>query len=231
MSSPTSSQATHFGEELRREHFSFHPPYTPLNHGSYGAFPIAIRDHQRALQDCTEARSDPYIRFTITDLLIKSRAVAASFLGAPTDEVVFVPNATTAVNTVLCNLEFSEGDVIVYFSTAYGACEKTIEYICQTTPADCKRMDITFPMDDVVLVKLFRDTVLDLGRQGRNTKIAIFDTVVTFPGVRMPWEALVKACKELQVLSLIDGAHGIGHIDLKHLANVEPDFFTSNCYK
>jgi selenocysteine lyase/cysteine desulfurase len=47
----------------------------------------------------------------------------------------------------------------------------------------------------------------------------------------MPWEALVKACKDLEILSLIDGAHRIGHIDLAHLGSVGPDFFTSNCCK
>ncbi len=47
----------------------------------------------------------------------------------------------------------------------------------------------------------------------------------------MPWEDLVKACHENSVLSLIDGAHGVGHIDLTHLAKVNPDFFMSNCYK
>jgi selenocysteine lyase/cysteine desulfurase len=28
--------------------------------------------------------------------------------------------------------------------------------------------------------------------------------------VRMPWEKLVEACREMGVLSLVDGAHGIG---------------------
>jgi selenocysteine lyase/cysteine desulfurase len=144
---------------------------------------------------------------------------------------VFVPNATTAVNTVLRNLKFEKGDTILYFSTAYGACEKTVQYICQTTEADCKCIDAVFPMEDAVLVRSFRDTIVHLRQQGRVPKIAMFDTVVTFPGVRLPWEALVKTCQDLKVLSLIDGAHGIGHIDLTHLADVGPDFFTSNCYK
>jgi len=144
---------------------------------------------------------------------------------------VFVPNATTAVNTVLRNLKFEEGDVIVYLSTAYGACEKTVQYIYQTTPADCKCIDVVFPVDDDVLVQMFHDTILHLRQQGRHARIAMFDTVVTFPGVRLPWEALVRTCRDLKVLSLIDGAHGIGHIDLTHLSSVGPDFFTSNCYK
>jgi hercynylcysteine S-oxide lyase len=59
----------------------------------------------------------------------------------------------------------------------------------------------------------------------------MFDAVLTFPGVRFPWEALVEACESLQILSLVDGAHGIGHIDLTDLGRVDPDFFTSNCYK
>lgn len=190
-----------------------------------------MRDHQRTLQDSVEARSDPYIRYTIPEILVEARVAAASLLGAPTDSVVFVPNATTAVNTVLRNLKYVEGDTIVYFSTAYGACEKTIQYVCETTPAECICIDVTFPLDDDVLVGLFREAVSKLRQQGRTARIAMFDTVVTFPGVRLPWEALVKACQELKVLSLVDGAHGIGHIDLRHLASVAPDFFTSNCYK
>lgn len=231
MYSQKSLKVATFGQVTRDEHFAFDPAYTPLNHGSYGAFPIAIRDHQRKLQDSIEARSDPSIRFTIPHLLHQARIAAATLLGASMDDVVFLPNATTAVNTVLRNLKFFEGDTILYFCTAYGACEKTIQYVCETTPAHCRCIDVIFPIDDAVLIQLLRDAILDVKQQGRRAKIAMFDTVVTFPGVRLPWEGLVKACHELGVLSLIDGAHGIGHIDLAHLASVDPDFFTSNCYK
>jgi hercynylcysteine S-oxide lyase len=41
---------------MRRQYFLFDPEYTPLNHGSYGAFPTVSRDHQRNLQDRIEAR-------------------------------------------------------------------------------------------------------------------------------------------------------------------------------
>jgi selenocysteine lyase/cysteine desulfurase len=46
--------------------------------------------------------------------------------------------------------------------------------------------------------------------EGGRVRLAMFDTVLTFPGVRLPWERLVELCREMGVLSLIDGAHGIG---------------------
>ena len=147
------------------------------------------------------------------------------------DDVVFVPNAITAINTVLRNLQFVERDTIIYFSRIYPACEETIHYICETTPAACRCIEVTFSIGDADLIALFCHTIHLIRRKGGKAKLAMFDTVITFPGLRLPWERLVKVCQEFYILSLIDGAHGIGHIDLTHLASIEPDFFTSNCYK
>ena len=219
------------GSHLRHQAFLFDPSYRPLNHGSYGAFPKAVRDKQRRIQDQTEGRSDPFIRFTIPKLLRESRVAIAPLLGASVEEVVFMPNATTGINTVLRNLKYEDGDIILYLSTAYGACEKTIMHVCETTAAYAVKVDVNFPIEDDALISMVRETVKRLTAQGRRVRIAMFDTVATFPGVTLPWEGLTVMCRELEVLSLIDGAHGIGHIDLTKLGEVGPDFFTSNCYK
>lgn len=225
--------AVPFGHLMRNRHFScFDKAYIPLNHGSFGAFPTAVRDRQRELQDQTEARADYFIRYIFPDLLDQAREAVAPLLGVATDEVVFIPNVTTGMNTVLRSLVFEVGDVILHFSTDYDANYKTIDYICESTPAEKLVIEIEYPIEDDEIVERFRDMVGMVNRDGsQKVKIALFDTVVAFPGVRMPWEALVKACRELGVLSLIDGAHGIGHIDLTGLGEVGPDFFTSNCYK
>ncbi|KAL5347925.1 hypothetical protein ACLOAV_007336 [Pseudogymnoascus australis] len=220
-----------FGRAMRDAHFNFAESYTPLNHGSFGTFPTSVRDHQRKLQDAMEARPDTFLRYTYPDLLLKSRAAVAPLLGVSMDEVVFVPNATTGVNTILRNLVYQEGDVIVHFSAIFGGCKKTLQSLCETGPVERVGIDIEFPAEDEDIISKFNSTVQSLRNDGKTVKLAIFDTVVSSPGIRFPWEALVESCKSLQILSLIDGAHGVGHIDLTCLGQVRPDFFTSNCHK
>lgn len=216
---------------MRDTHFAFANEYTPLNHGSFGASPILVQERQRELQKLEAERPDTFIVFDLPVLIDESREAVAPLLGAPVDEIVFVPNATTGINTVLRNLKFEEGDVIVHFSTIYDACEKTIFSVSELEPLSARSVLLEYPIEDEEVVRRFEETVLDVWSERKNVKVAMFDTVLTFPGARMPWEKLVAACKELGVLSLIDGAHGIGHIDLKHLGKVSPDFFVSNCHK
>jgi selenocysteine lyase/cysteine desulfurase len=184
----------------------------------------------REFQDAAEARPDLFIRYDYKVLLDESRAAIADLLNVTTDTCVFVPNATTGVNTVLRNLVYAPGDVIVYFDTIYGACERSVTYITETTCAEAVKVKYTYPVSDAWLLDEFRRIVKEQQSGGKNVRLAIFDTIVSLPGLRMPFEKLADACRELGVMSCIDGAHGAGHIDLD-LAKIDPDFFVSNCHK
>jgi selenocysteine lyase/cysteine desulfurase len=222
---------TPFGRPTRDALFNFSPSYTPLNHGSFGAYPNLVQMEQDKFTKAAAERPDTFIMYDLPRLIDRSREAVAPLLGVPVDEVVFVPNATTGINTVLRNLKYEENDVVVHFSTIYGACEKTLSSISELTPLRCENILLEYPIEDEEIVERFKDMVQKVRDKGENIKLAMFDTVLTFPGVRMPWEALVKACRDLGVLSLIDGAHGIGHINLTQLGKVGPDFFVSNCHK
>jgi selenocysteine lyase/cysteine desulfurase len=220
-----------FGRNMRDAHFQFAPSYTPLNHGSFGAYPHLVQDQQNAFHKLAQERPDTFIVYDLPTLVDQSREAIAPLLGADVDDVVFVPNASTGVNTVLRNLEWSNGDVVVHFSTIYGACEKTLASIKEHEPLETVSIPLIYPIEDVEIVELFRTAIISLKKTGKHVRLALFDIISTFPGARIPWEKLVAVCKEMEVLSLIDGAHGIGHIDLTHLGKVGPDFFVSNCYK
>ncbi|KAK4971262.1 hypothetical protein LTR66_011428, partial [Elasticomyces elasticus] len=141
-----------------RDQFMFDDGYINLNHGSFGTYPKTVREVFRNAQDQTEARPDAYIRYTYPDLLDKSREAVASFLNAPTNTCVFVPNATTGINTVLRNLVYRPGDVIVYFATIYGACEKTVSYVTETTLAEACKIEYTYPVSDAYLCERLEET-------------------------------------------------------------------------
>lgn len=103
-------------------------------------------------------------------------------------------------------------------------------YICETTPTQPVRIAYAAPVEDDWLVSEFKKTVKEVEAKGGRVKVAIFDTVISVPGIRMPFERLVEACKELGVLSCLDGAHGVGHVELD-LSKLDADFFVSNCHK
>ncbi|KAI0204590.1 pyridoxal phosphate-dependent transferase [Astrocystis sublimbata] len=230
MSSTPSLARVPFGKAMRDAHFSFAASYVPLNHGSFGTFPDVVRDYQRRVQRETEARPDTFLRFTYPKLLLEARSAVAPLLGADAEEVVFVPNALTGINTVLRNMVYVEGDVILHFSTIYGGCLKTIRSLEETTPVRGCNIELTYPIEDDDILRKVEASLLTLRRQGRRVVLGLFDTVLTFPGVRLPWEALVHLYKQYGVLSCIDAAHGIGNIDLSHLGHIEPDFVITNCY-
>lgn len=199
----------------------------PCTTGSFGTYIRSVRERLRAMQDSAEAAPDRFIRYEYPRLLDNSRQAMADFLRIPQDEIVFVANSTTGINAVLHNLCFNEGDLIVYLDCIYGACQKTIDYIVETTPAESIKISYNYPVDDDEIVNLFCQI---LNTYKGRVRIALFETVASLPGVRLPFERLTEAAKREGVLSLIDGAHGVGHLEID-LATLQPDFFVSSCHK
>lgn len=181
-----------------------------------------------------ESRPDPFIRYDYPKLLDESREAIAKLLRAPADTVVFVSNATVAVNTVLKNLIWADdcADEVLYFSTIYSGCGKTIDYIVDSSPGrvSSRMIQLLYPLEDDEIIAEFRAAVEASKDAGKRPRICLFDTVSSMPGVRFPFEAMTSACRDLGILSLVDGAQGVGLLDLD-LGKLDPDFFVSNCHK
>ncbi|RDW90358.1 putative aminotransferase family protein (LolT) [Aspergillus mulundensis] len=228
MASPTP-----FGAPMKA-HFLIDPNYRNLNHGSFGTYPIQILQKQQALQKSLESSPDIFIRYTQPALIDASRAALAPLLNVPVSDLVLVKNATTGVNTVLHNLAITRtlgpNDVIIYFDTVYGAVERALFALKESWGVQLRKVKYVFPLEKGELVRRFKEVLAGVRGQGLTPKLAVFETVVSNPGIRFPFEELAGVCKEEGVLSLVDGAHGVGMIKLD-LARLGVDFFTSNCHK
>ncbi|KAK3290422.1 pyridoxal phosphate-dependent transferase [Chaetomium fimeti] len=223
-----------FGHALRDSQFLFDPSYRNLNHGSYGTIPHPIQTRLRHYQSLAESAPDRFIRYTYPQLLDQSRAAIATLLRAPPDTCVFVSNATLGVNTVLRNLVWHPDgrDEILYFDTLYGGCAKTVDYVVEDRGGvvGARSIALKYPCEDGEVVARFVAAVEASLREGKRPRVCVFDVVSSLPGVRFPFEAVTAACRERGVLSLVDGAQGVGMVDID-LGAVDPDFFVSNCHK
>ncbi|KAM0477093.1 hypothetical protein ACHAPX_006054 [Trichoderma viride] len=228
-SSMDTTKSPKFGKAFGEKYFMFKPDFIHLNQGSYGGYPRPVRDALRSVQDAVQAEPDNFVRYIYPAKVDEARELIASHLhAADTDEIVLVPNATTALNTVLRNLTYQPGDMIAYIQGTYGAIEKTIDYLVETTAVESIRVPFD-PIvdDDDTLVEAFQSVLQE--NHGR-IRVALFDTVMSMPGLRIPFERLTKICRDFGVLSALDGAHGIGLIDL-NMERLGADFFTTNCHK
>lgn len=81
--------------------------------GSYGSIPVPVSEACKIIADEVECNPDKFMRLTYEALWIRCRERVASLIGADVDECVLVPNATHGINTVLENLDWNKGDVII----------------------------------------------------------------------------------------------------------------------
>lgn len=101
----------------------------------------------------------------------------------------------------------------------------------ETVPGlEARKVGYEFPVAPGEIVGRFRDLVKECRREGLRVRLAMFETIVSCPGVRFPFERLVGVCREEGVLSLVDGAHAVGQIPLD-LGELGADFFVTNLHK
>ncbi|KAL1978720.1 hypothetical protein VTN31DRAFT_1579 [Thermomyces dupontii] len=215
---------------MRQKHFALDPTYRPLNHGSFGTYPLEVKTAFRRYQEENESRPDYFFYRTRPRRVNEARQAVASLLHADVRDCVFVKNATTGVNIVLRNLQYEPGDVVIYFATVYGAVLKTLLSLQETTPLQTRKVEYALPLTHDEIVQRFLEVANKARAEGLKVRAAVFDTIVSVPGVRFPFEKLTRACKDEGILSVIDGAHGVGQIPI-NLSDLDPDFFVSNCHK
>ncbi|XZF63346.1 MAG: aminotransferase class V-fold PLP-dependent enzyme [Gloeotrichia echinulata DVL01] len=196
-----------------------------LNHGSYGACPKIVLAAQERLRSQLEQEPLRFFGREWEPLLDNARSKLATFVGANVEDLVFVPNATTGVNSVLRSLRFSPDDEILTTSHEYNACRNALDFISSRTGARVVVVKIPFPINSPQeVVKAVIEGV------SPRTKLALLDHITSQTGLIFPIEQLVKELQVRGVDILVDGAHAPGMIPL-NLREIGATYYTGNCHK
>jgi len=208
-----------------KEHWLLEPDITFLNHGSFGATPIAVLTKQDELR--TQMEREP-VRFMVRELeplLDTARQTLAGFLGADAAGLAFVANATAGVNAVLRSLDLDEHDELLVTTQEYNACRNSLEYVAQIAGAKVIVVDTPFPIAS-------RDEVVGpvLERVTSRTRLLLIDHITSQTAIIQPVETLVREMQSRGIDTLIDGAHAPGMIPL-HLRELGAAYYTGNLHK
>ncbi len=205
--------------------WSLDPGATFLNHGSFGALPVAVKEHQEALRDRFSAQPAAFFASVLDGELDEARSVLAAFVGADPSDLVFVPNATTGVNAVLRSLTFDPGDELVVTNHGYAACENALQFVAKRWQAKVVVANVPFPIQssDQVVASVMC-VVSD------KTRLVLLDHITSPTGLIFPIAGLIATLNERGIEILIDGAHAPGQLDL-NIRSLGATYYTGNCHK
>lgn len=215
------ANTAHFG---MKPLFLLDPGTVFLNHGSYGACPRDVFDAWQRWQLEMERNPVAFLGRRSAALLRQSRERLAGWLGASADELVYVPNATTGVNIVVNSLPLAAGDEVLATDMEYGACIAALQRRCDAVGATLRMVPVGLPFD----AARFGATML--AAIGPRTRLILASHITSVTALVLPLAELIAGARERGVLTLVDGAHAPGQIDLD-LDALGADFYTGNCHK
>jgi isopenicillin-N epimerase len=204
------------------------PTVTFLNHGSFGSCPRPVLAVQTELREQIEREPVLFLDIELERRLDDARQPLAALVGAHPADLVFLPNATTGVNTVLRSLDLRPGDEILTTDHEYNACLNAIQEVTRAAGAGAVIAQVPFPVRSA-------DEVVDamLAAVTPRTRLAVFSHVTSPTALVFPVERIAAALGERGIEMLVDGAHAPGMVPLAidQLARMGVVYYTANCHK
>lgn len=198
---------------------------TFLNHGSFGACPKPIFEEFQRFQLELETEPVNFIQKKQTDYLKTARESLAKFVGCKAQDLYFTTNPTFAINTLMRSLKLKAGDEILATNHEYGAMDRTWHFYCKKSGVKYIRQNISLPV-------ISKEQIIEEFWKGynSNTKVIFLNQISSATALIFPVKEICDKAKELGLMTIVDGAHVPGHIDL-NIEALNPDFYTGTLHK
>lgn len=198
---------------------------TFLNHGSYGACPLSVFATYQEWQRELERQPVEFLGRRIKGLLAEARGALGEFVGTDAGNLVFMPNVTAGVNAVARSLRLEPGDEILATDHEYGAVDRTWRFCCARTGARYINQPIALPLANAeeLVAQLWAGVT-------PRTRVIAISHITSSSALIFPIAEICRRAREAGIVTVIDGAHAPGQIDLQ-LDDLGADFYLGNCHK
>jgi isopenicillin-N epimerase len=192
-----------------------------LNHGSFGACPRPVFEAYQRWQVELERQPVEFLARRYDGLIEAAKARLAEHVGAQPDDLVFAPNATSGMNVVARSLPLGPGDEVLVTNHEYGAVDLLWQHVCGRTGATLVRSSLE--PGPTIVDELWRAVT-------PRTRAVSVSHITSATALRFPAEEVCRRARVDGILSVVDGAHAPGQIDLD-LDVLGADFYAGNCHK
>jgi isopenicillin-N epimerase len=194
--------------------FLLDPGIVFLNHGSFGATPRPVFEVYQRWQRELERRPVEFLGLErrLPARLDAARERLAGHLGVPGEDLALATNATSALNAVARSLGLEPGDEVLTTPDEYPGLRLLWEYVSRRTGAQ-------------VVEREWPDL-----EPGPRTKAVFVSHVEWSTGRVNDVSSVCARARAAGVLSIVDGAHAPGQLDLDLVA-LGADVYAGNCHK
>ncbi len=206
-------------------HWDLEPGVTFLNHGSFGASPRAVLDAQLEWRRRMEGEPVRFLDRELEASLDAARRQVADFVGASHEDLAFVPNATTGINTILASIRFNVGAELLTTDHEYNASLNALRAAARRDGASVVVARIPFP------VRSAGDVVDAIVRSiTPRTRLALVSHVTSPTALVLPIGDIVTELGRRNIDVLVDGAHAPGMVPLE-LEALGAAYYAANGHK
>jgi isopenicillin-N epimerase len=204
--------------------FLLNPKIRYLNHGSFGATPQCVFKEYQQWQRKLEYQPTQFLTDDYYVHIAASKKNLASYINAIEKNIFFIPNVTFGVNLIARSLPLNSGDEIVITDHEYGACVYCWEYVCQKSGGILVTVKIPLPIKPYEIINRIEESFTS------KTKYLFISHITSPTSIIFPVKELCQLARSHGILTIIDGAHAPGQIDLD-IEAIDPDIYIGNCHK
>ena len=185
--------------------FVLRGPTTYMNIGTTGSTPrdvlTNLRDNNRAIAE------DPLVSFNTQDM----RNLIAPGFGAHPFEIVMSFNTTDGMSKIFGGLALRPGDEVITTNMEHPGGNSPLQIAADRNGLAIKRMNVATGdacSDDELFDRMTAQAT-------SATKVMMFSSPFFLTGIRMPERRLCEWAASFGIISVIDGAHGPGMLNLR----------------
>lgn len=187
-----------------RELWDLDASFRHLNHGSFGAVPTAVLDHQSEQRLAMERNPVRWFS-TLVPRVEELRSCVAKRLDIPAEDLVLVANASAGASVMFRAVAQGGPLHLVVTDHGYGAVTMGAERVARETGGTLTTLQIPLDASDEDVLEIFADHFAS-----HQTGLVVIDQVTSATARQFPAAEIARLAHQHGALVLVDGAHAPG---------------------